>query len=76
MGDWLKSALEVVKLPLRWLWPLAIATGILVFAPSWLLTSLGLTDLVSSYRGWIGLAFLIVAALLGAGIVAWVGEVV
>jgi hypothetical protein len=70
--DWGKSALEFIKLSPRWLAPLALATGALVLAPMPILQALGLDAFVGTYRGWIGLAFFLVASLLLVGVVSWV----
>jgi len=62
--DTAKNLIEAIKLSPRYLLPIWIFTGFVVFAPKELLSIFGLTDIVSSYRPYFGLAFLLSGALL------------
>jgi hypothetical protein len=62
--DWVKSATDFIKLSPRWLAPLALVAAVALFSPPRWIALLGLDTLVSSYRGWIGAAFLLLVALL------------
>ena len=50
----------------------AIAAGALIFLPSSMLNAMGLTSFVETYRGYIGLAFLISIVLLATDAVIWI----
>jgi len=62
--DTAKSLIDWIKLSPRYLLPVCIFCGFVVFAPPRLLSIFGLTGIVSSYRPWFGLAFLLSAALV------------
>jgi len=64
--DTAKNLIEAIKLSPRYLLPIWIFTGIVVFAPKGVLSIFGLTDIVSSYRPYFGLAFLLSGALLAS----------
>lgn len=55
--DWL-------KLPTKTLSALCVVAGILLFSSDEFLSTIGLSDIVSAYRGYIGGAFLITLALV------------
>jgi len=55
---------EWIKLSPRYLLPLSLFTGFLLFAPAKWLFVFGLVGFVSDYRSWFGLAFLLSTALL------------
>ena len=57
LTDWL-------KLSPKYLFPISLATGFLVFAPVNLLELFGLVAFVSQYKPYIGVAFLLSASLL------------
>lgn len=73
--DWLKLK------PRHWL-PMTIATAFVLFAPTTVMTRIGLEDAIQEYRPWIGLAFVIslsglVAPLITHGAhqaIDWVGR--
>jgi hypothetical protein len=65
--DWSKL-LDAVKLSPKYLAPIALASGFLLFSPAHYLITLGLDTFVNSYRSWIGLVFVISAALLIASL--------
>jgi hypothetical protein len=58
------------------LFAIALFTGIVLFGPSWLLDTLGMTDWVARYRAYFGLLFLLSAVLLlsrwGMAVYDWV----
>jgi hypothetical protein len=70
--DW-SNLLDALKLSPRYLVPVALASGFLLFSPADYLTVMGLDTLVNSYRSWIGLVFLVSAALLITSLIqqAW-----
>ena len=49
----------------------AIAAAFLLFTPSDFTTKLGMADFVSTYRGYIGLAFLVSLVLLASEVMWW-----
>jgi hypothetical protein len=61
-----KSIMEAIKLSPRYLLPICIFTGFLVFAPKDVLSIFGLTGIVSSYRPYFGLVFLGSVSLLAS----------
>lgn len=72
----LTGALNWLKLSPKYLVAITIATGAILFAPENLLTFLGMTEIKTSYKSWLGLGFIIAASLLIANlffyIVKWV----
>jgi len=65
------KVLDSLKLTPRVLLGVALGTGFLIVAPVRLVTTLGMSALLTSYRGWIGGAFVISSALLlGHGVSA------
>jgi len=71
MGDWGDSALSFIKLSPRWLTPLALAAGVVLFGPSALIRTLGLDAVLNTYRGWIGAAFVVIVSLLAVAGLDW-----
>lgn len=61
--DWGK-ALDAIKLSPKYLLPIALATGFLLFGSSQQISKLGLDSFASLYRPWIGLVFLLSIVLL------------
>jgi hypothetical protein len=64
--DTAKSFVDWIKLSPRYLLPICIFTGFVVFAPPNVLSIFGITGIVESYRAYFGLAFLLSAALLAS----------
>ena len=66
----------IIKLSPRFLFAIALFTGIVLFGPSWLLDTLGMTDWVTRFRYYFGLVFLLSAVLLlsrwGMAVYDWV----
>jgi len=58
------GALNWLKLSPKYLVAISIATGAILFAPDSLITSLGMTEIKTTYKPWIGLGFIISASLL------------
>lgn len=56
--------LDWLKLSPRYLFPLALVTGFVLFMPDSVLDIFGVTAFVASYRGYIGIVFLISFALI------------
>jgi len=67
--DIAKNLVDWIKLSPRYLLPICIFAGFVVFAPPQVLSIFGLIDMVSRYRPWFGLAFLLSAALLASSAV-------
>jgi hypothetical protein len=68
--------LELLKLRPETLLGILMGTGILVFMPESVLNKLGLLAFVSTFRGWLGGAFVLsMALLLGNGLSAALREV-
>ena len=63
---WLGKVLEVLKLSTVPALAVVFVSGLLLFAPDSLIASLGMTSFVTEWRSWVGLAFLLSAALLVA----------
>jgi hypothetical protein len=74
----LSRYLDWIKLSPRYLLPIAVFTGFILFAPQELLARFGLVSWLSEYRPYFGLVFLLSATLLlSAALVAlynWVME--
>jgi hypothetical protein len=64
--DAAKSFVDWIKLSPRYLLPICIFTGFVVFAPPNVLSIFGIMGLVESYRAYFGLAFLLSATLLAS----------
>jgi len=56
--------LDGIKLPTRYLFSIAVATGFVLFAPIATLNQLGLTATVNQFRGYIGGIFILAASLV------------
>lgn len=62
--DWIGKVTDWIKLSPKYLLPISLATGFIIFAkPEWL-QLLGLTDLRAKYLSWIGAIFLLSTVLL------------
>ena len=61
--DWSKL-LEAIKLPPKYLVPICLASGFLLFGKPSYVALLGLDSFVDSYRPWIGLVFILSLPLL------------
>jgi hypothetical protein len=66
----ISKRVEWLKLSPRYLLPVAMITGFLLFAPNNILDILGLVDLIKQYRPYIGGALLISLGLLLSNILA------
>ena len=65
---------EWIKLSPKYLFPILIVLGFVLFAPADILDVFGLSSIVSQYRPYLGAAFLVTAALLLANMLgAWYG---
>lgn len=60
--------LDWIKLSPRYLLPLVLFTGFVLFAPVWMLDTFGLTEWIDSYRPIFGLVFLLSSALFVSGL--------
>jgi hypothetical protein len=61
--DWINKLIDSIKLSPKYLLPISIATGFIIFAKAEWLQSLGLNDLKARYLPWIGGIFLLSTAL-------------
>jgi hypothetical protein len=61
-----------IKLPPRYLLPLAVASALLLWTP--VSTLLGLEKLINEYHQWIGIIFLISVALLASSFLLFIWE--
>jgi len=68
--DWLGKAIEVLKLPLKYIWAVAVTAGFLLFAPEAWLDKLNLAHLSQEFSTTIGLVFLGSAVLVGVNIIS------
>jgi hypothetical protein len=73
MADYIKSALELLKLAPRYLIAIGIAAAFLLFGSDQFLTRLGLKKFTEDYRVWLGLAFVSTVSLF---VIYVAGEVV
>jgi hypothetical protein len=62
--DWIGKVTDWIKLSPKYLLPISLATGFIVFAKAEWLQPLGLTDLRVKYLPWIGAIFLLSTVLL------------
>lgn len=62
--DWLGKAIEVLKLPLKYIWAVAITTGLLLFIPQAWLDRIHLTEFSDDHSTYIGAAFLVSTVLV------------
>lgn len=62
--DWFGKAIEILKLPLKYIWAIVIASGLLVFLPQPWLNKIHLDHLSQDYSTSIGAVFLISSVLL------------
>ena len=62
--EWLSKAFDALKLSPKYLVPISVATGFLLFATTNVLNKLGLNELKTKYTPWIGGIFLVSTTLL------------
>lgn len=62
--DWLGKAIEVLKLPLKYIWAVAITTGLLLFIPQALLDRIHLAEFAEDHSTYIGATFLVSTVLV------------
>ena len=62
--EWLSKALELLKLPIRYVWAIVIASGLLLFLPDRILQRVRAEKFVKDFGVYIGLAFVIFAVVL------------
>jgi Super-infection exclusion protein B len=62
--EWLSKAIEALKLPLRYVWAIVIASGLLLFLPQNTLKRLHAEKFVQDFGSYIGLAFLVFGTVL------------
>ena len=78
MADYVKSALELLKLAPRYLIAIGVAAAFLLFGSEPFLTRLGLKKFTEDYRAWLGLAFVstisLFAIYIAGEIVAFFGR--
>ncbi len=65
-----------IKLSPKYLFAIAVITGFLLFAPTGILTTLGLASIVAQYRAFIGVLFLISSVLFLVHPLAMLSELV
>lgn len=71
--EWLSKVTEFLRLPLRYVWAIAIGTGLLLFGPEALPRALRLEKLLQNYGEYIGGVFFLSAllAVIHTTIAAW-----
>ena len=69
--DWIGKVLQVIKLPLKYVWLLTIASGSMLFLPSSILRKLRIADFARMHGQYIGIVFLCSAILVGISITTW-----
>lgn len=78
MADYLKSALDFIKLAPRYLIAIGVAAAFLLFGSEEFLTRLGLKQFTEDYRAWLGLAFVstisLFAVYVAGEILAFIGR--
>lgn len=62
--EWLSKALEFLKLPLKYIWAIVIAAGLLLFLPESALQRIHAQKFMQDFGAYIGLAFLVFGILL------------
>jgi hypothetical protein len=63
MVDWIPRVIEFLKLPVKYVWAIAIASGFILFAPPQILAKIRLDDLQQQYGVLAGITFLLSAVL-------------
>jgi hypothetical protein len=61
--EWLGKVIEALKLPLRYVWAIAIAAAILLFSPPLVLKRLRVEKFIQDFGAYIGIVFLVAAIL-------------
>ena len=64
---------KFLELAPRYLAVVAIATGVVLFAPAESVKSLGLSEIAQNYRPWIGGTFLISSGIVVISALKWIG---
>lgn len=61
--EWLPRILDALKLPIRYLWTIAIATGVVLILPDFWAAKLHIADMRSQFGTGIGVAFIASASI-------------
>lgn len=69
--DIVSRIVQLVKLPFRHLWIITITSGVLLFAPDWLLRRMKMAEFVDAHGTWIALAFLLSAVSIVVNLFHW-----
>ncbi len=64
MSDWFEKIISFIKLPIKYIWVESIFTGFVFFAPQKWVEYLGLLNLKTDYKVWLGPLFVISSALV------------
>ena len=67
-----KSLIEVLKLAPKYLVAVALISGALIFLPESWLELLGLQEMSTQYRAWLGLAFLVSVGICIVAVASWI----
>jgi hypothetical protein len=76
IGDVTEGIKAVGQIAVKPLIAIALASGVLLYAPAHAVAATGLTDFLAKYRMWVGLALLVSCAYLMAHGLAWLFNVV
>ena len=71
-----KNVIDWVKLSPKYLIPISLVSGLLIFANEKLLNTFGLSLLVNNGRPWIAIIFLISTALIASNFIVWWGGII
>ena len=71
-----KDVIDWVKLSPKYLIPISLVSGLLIFANEKLLNTFGLSSLVNNTRPWIAIIFLISTALIASNFIVWLGGII
>lgn len=63
--EWFAKAIEFLKLPLKYIWGVAIAAGLLLFLPASALERLRVAQFTKDYGSYIGVVFVVSLVLAG-----------
>ena len=64
MPDWFDKIISFIKLPIKYLWVASIFTGFIFFAPQGWIEYLGLLNIKTDYKAWLGPLFVLSSALV------------
>jgi len=64
MPDWFDKIISLIKLPIKYLWVASIFTGFIFFAPQGWIEYLGLLNIKTDYKAWLGPLFVLSSALV------------